>query len=159
MEKEKPRTNPRAGSSDPELWDPELDWYFNVFESACGLQSIGTSGAGENQLRKPTEAEKADKRERIRNGFLLTLPDPAKADERSVCAADADRGAFDAMACGVFHRGRRLWKRLTRVSYSTQLLLKQAYEERIQKAGVDWGRKPLTDEQVRAAHREYFSAR
>ena len=156
MEKEKPRTNPRAGSSDPELWDPELDWYFNVFESACGLQSIGTSGAGENELRAPTEAEKADKRERIRNGFLLTLPGAAKADMHSVSPHEADKSAFAAMAHGVFRRGRRLWRRLTGLPYRTQAILKQAYEERIPEAGADWGRALLTDEQVKIAHQQYF---
>lgn len=154
-EKRKPRTNPRAGSSDPDLWDPDLDWYFNEFESRCGLQSIGTSGAGQNQLRKPSESEKLDRRERIRNGFLLTLPDHAKADFRSVSPADADRAAFRAMASGVFYKGRRIWKRVTRLCYSTQVTLKQAYEERIPEAGADWGRKLLTDEQVRVAHKEY----
>lgn len=156
MEKEKPRTNPRAGSSDPELWDPELDWYFNVFESACGLQSIGTSGAGENELRGPTEEEKADKRERIRNGFLLTLLEHAKADAHSTSPHDADKAAFAAMAHGVFRRGRRIWRRLTALPYRTQAFLKQAYEERLPEAGADWGRKLLTDEQVKIAHQQYF---
>lgn len=155
-EKKKPRTNPRAGSNDPELWDLDLDWYFNDFESLCGLQSIGTSGAGQNQLRKPTEEERAEKRERIRNGFLLTMPDHAKSDLTSVSPADADRAAFLAMAHGVFAKGRRIWRRVTRLPYSTQTILKQAYEERIPEAGVDWGRKLLTDDQVRAAHREYL---
>lgn len=156
-EKRKPRTNPRAGSSDGELWDPELDWYFGEFESLCGLQSIGTSGAGENRLREPTEEEKADRKERIKNGFLLTLPDHAKADLRSTSAVDADRAAFEAMAHGVFRRGRRIWKRLTRIGYTAQVMLKQAYEERIPEAGANWGRPLLTDDQVRAVHREYFA--
>jgi len=156
VEKEKPRTNPRAGSNDPELWDTGLDWYFNVFESSCGLQSIGTSGAGENELTPPTEEEKADKRERIRNGFLLTLPGNAKADAHSVSPHQADKAAFAAMAHGVFRRGRQIWKRLTRLSHRAQVILKRAYEERLPEAGADWGRRPLTDDQVRAAHRQYF---
>jgi hypothetical protein len=144
--KEKPRTNPRAGSSEKELWDTELDWYFNVFESMCGLQSTGTSGAGENQLKKPTEAEKLDRREKTRNGFLLTMLGPPKADSKSVSAAQADKAAFHAMSRGLYARGRRLWRRLTRLPY----------EERIREAGADWGRPPLTDDQVRAAHRAYY---
>ena len=155
MEKQKPRTNPRAGSSERSLWDPDLDWYFNEFESLCGLQSIGTSGAGQNQLRPPTEEEKRDRRERIRNGFLLTLPEHAKADAKSVSPGAADRAAFMAMAHGVFKRGRRIWRRLTGLPYSVQSMLRRAYEERIPEAGVDWGRPLLTDEQVRWAHRWY----
>lgn len=154
-EKKKPRTNPRAGSSDGELWDTELDWYFNEFESLCGLQSIGTSGAGENRLRDPTEEEKADRKERIRNGFLLTLPEHAKADMRSTSPGDADRAAFEAMAHGVFRRGRRIWRRLTQLRYTDQVALKQAYEERIPEAGVNWGRPLLTDDQVRAVHKAF----
>lgn len=154
-EKKKPRTNPRAGSNDPELWDLDLDWYFNDFESLCGLQSIGTSGAGENQLRPPSEEEKAERRERIKRGFLLTTLDHAKPDFRSVSPADADRGAFEAMSRGIFTKGRWVWKRLGRIPYSAQLLLRQAYEERIPEAGADWGRKPLNDDQVRSAHRAY----
>ena len=156
MEKEKPRTNPRAGSNDPELWDPELDWYFNVFESACGLQSIGTSGAGENELRDPTDEEKIDRRERIRNGFLLTLPGAAKADSHSVSPHQADKAAFVAMAHGVFRRGRRIWRKLTSLPYAAQVMLQRAYEERIPEAGADWGRPLLTDEKVRSAHRRYL---
>lgn len=155
-EKQKPRTNPRAGSSERDLWDPDLDWYFNDFDSLCGLQSIGTSGAGQNQLRKPTDEERAEKRERLRNGFLLSVKDHAKSDLRSVSPADADRAAFLAMAHGVFSRGRQIWKRLTRLAYSTQITLKQAYEERIPEAGANWGRKLLTDDQVRTAHQEYL---
>lgn len=156
MEKEKPRTNPRAGSNDPELWDPELDWYFNVFESACGLQSIGTSGAGENELRGPSEEEKVDRRDKLRNGFLLTLLGAAKADAHSVSPHQADKAAFAAMAHGVFRRGRRIWRRLTALPYHAQAVLKQAYEERIPEAGADWGRRLLTDDQVKIAHQRYF---
>lgn len=155
-EKRKPRTNPRAGSSDSELWDPELDWYFNEFESLCGLQSIGTSGAGENRLRDPTEEEKEERKERIRNGFLLTLPGQAKADARSTSSVEADRAAFQAMAHGVFRRGRRIWLKLSALPYRLQAILKQAYEERIPEAGADWGRPLLTDDQARAAHRAYL---
>jgi len=154
-EKEKPRTNPRAGSNDPELWDLELDWYFGDFEGLCGLQSVGTSGAGENALRKPTEEEKAERRQRIKNGFLLTMPGPPKADQHSVSAAQADAAAFQAMAHGVFARGRRIWRKVSAMPYGVQQLLRQSYEERLREAGIDCGRPPLRDDQVRAAHRCY----
>lgn len=155
-EKQRPRANPRAGSNNPELWDLDLDWYFNDFESLCGLQSIGTSGAGENQLSPMSEEEKLERQERVKNGFLLTMQDHAKADLRSVSPDAADRAAFTAMAHGVFRRGRRIWKRLTRLPYATQQILKRAYEERIPEAGANWGRPLLTDAQVAWAHREYL---
>ncbi len=155
-EKEKPRTNPRAGSNNPELWDIDLDWYFNDFESLCGLQSIGTSGAGENQLTPMSDEEKADRQQRTRNGFLLTMPDHAKADLRTVSPDAADRAAFTAMAHGVFARGRRIWRKVSRLPYATQRLLKQAYEERIPEAGANWGRPLLTDAQVAWLHRQYL---
>lgn len=156
MEKEKPRTNPRAGSNNAQLWDTQLDWYFNEFESLCGIQSIGTSGAGENQLSPMSDAEKADRQERTKNGFLLTMIDHAKADMHSVSADAADRAAFTAMAHGIFRKGRTIWKKLTRLSYFTQQVLEQAYKERIPEAGADWGRPPLNDAQVAWAHREYL---
>jgi hypothetical protein len=152
-----PLYNPRAGSNDPELWNPDLAWYFTEFDSYCGLQSIGTSGAGQNQLRKPSKAEAADRRERMRNGFLLTLPDPAKADFKSTSTAEADSGAVAAMEWGVFRRGRVIWKRITQLPYASQQLLRRAYEERSQRAGEDWGHAPLPEAEVRGVHREYLA--
>lgn len=154
-EKQKPRTNPRAGSNDPELWDPDLDWYFNDFESLCGLQSIGTSGAGQNQLNEPSQEEKLDRLERIRNGFLLTLPGAAKQDMHSTSSEQADRSFSEAQARGIFAKGRRLWQRICLLPYRVQHLLRQAYEERIPEAGANWGRRLLTDDEVRACHRAY----
>ncbi len=155
-EKEKPRTNPWDDSTDPEICDQDLKWYFKEFDSLCGLQSIGTSGAGENQLVPPTEEEKLARQEAIRNGFLLTLLDHAKQDQRSVSPGDADRAAFVAMAHGVFSKGRRIWKRLTRLPYSSQQLLKLRYNIRLHVAGGDWGPQVPTDEQVSWLHREYL---
>ncbi len=152
-EKQKPRTNPRAGSNDPELWDLELDWYFNEFESEIGLQSIGTSGAGESYYQL-TEEEKAEREERLRNGFLLTMP-TVNPTEHSVSGASADHGAFLAASHGIYGRGRRTWRSITTLPYRIQELLRFAYEERIPEAGADWGRKALTDDQVRALHRAF----
>lgn len=153
-EKKKPRTNPRAGSSDGELWDPELDWYFNEFESLCGLQSIGTSGAGENYY-KLSDDERTDKSERLRNGFLLTMPS-VNPTENSVSGATADQCAFQAVAHGLYTRGRRIWRRLASLPYRVQRLLRRAYEERIPEAGANWGRRLLTDEQVKELHRAFY---
>lgn len=156
-EKERPLCNPRAGSNDPELWDLDLAWYFHEFDSFCGLQSVGTSGVGQSQLCKPTREESADQRERTRNGFILTMVDHAPADFRSTSTTEADKAAVTAIDRGIFSKGRRIWKKLSRLPYSTQQMLKRAYEERSQRAGHDWGRKWLTDEQVRHAHREYLA--
>jgi hypothetical protein len=160
-DKQRPRTNPRAGSNDPELWDTELDWYFNDFESLCGLQSVGTSGAGQNQLNDSSQEEKLDRLERIKNGFLLTLPGNAKPDAHSVSSVQADKAFSEAQARGIFARGRRIWQRIYLLPYRVQHLLRQAYEERIPEAGANWGRSLLTDDQVRACHlafegREYL---
>lgn len=154
-EKQKPRTNPRAGSNDPDLWDTELDWYFNDFESVCGLESAGTSGAGENRLNEPSKAEKLDRLERIKSGFLLTLPTRIKRDASSTSATEADRAFVYAQAHGIFAKGRRVWQRVCLLPYSVQQALCLAYEERIPEAGANWGRLPLTDALVRQLHRAY----
>ena len=137
------------------MWNPDLDWYFNEFESLIGFKSIGTSGVGDNELREPTDEEKTEKKERQRNGFLLSLPEQPKAQLRSITPADADRFAFQVMANGILARGRRVWRKLARLPYSVQECLRVAYSNRIINSDAEFGPPVYPALEVRLANAMY----
>jgi hypothetical protein len=121
--KQKPRLHLVRGGNDPELYNPEIDWFFGCFDSECGLRSIGEL---QRDFIEKTVKRAPKKRAHVeddRNGELKV-----KVGKQAVCT-DPDV-LFDLHVRGVLTKGRRVWRRLHSLPREWQEVLKRWYEPR-----------------------------
>lgn len=156
MSKEKPRLHLVAGNGDPELFNTELHWFFTCYDSECGLQSaqvtdvagfqVNTSNGGDGG--KSQKADDIDDREAMQ----VKGKKPIQARHENLPYNDR-HATFESNpnreSCPqVFTRARRIWFRLSRVTWADQQLLRLYYEPRQVKASIP-------EHRIREAHRAY----
>jgi hypothetical protein len=108
MRKAHPRLHLVRGSHDAELYNQDLDWYYGVYDSECGLKSCDaesiylSAGSGEEWGAMPRSTN---------SGYPVT-------DDHFVAHI------------GSFARARRVYHRLGQLPYSGQEELRKYYEPR-----------------------------
>jgi hypothetical protein len=156
---------------DPELFNSDLDWYHNCFDSECGLRSAegGIADAladGAARARRTAASVPAcDKcrapTSRGQVGLKCTRCDHTQAAQVVPVKHGSGGGGgksdpYDDRQCrfvgegeGSFARGRRIRNRLVVLPWAIQEDIRLLYEPRRE-------RLALTEERVRRAHRAYI---
>lgn len=120
----KPRLHLVKSGLDAGLYCQDLDWYFNAYDSECGLKSIGVANVLDAAVAlsgsKDIEAipVKVSPQRNLQRWFEGGPWDDHHAQFKG-------RGSF----C-VFTKGRRVWSRLHALTWTTQDGLRQYYEAR-----------------------------
>jgi hypothetical protein len=152
--KEKPLLHLVKGERDPELFSPDLDWYYGVFDSECGLKGIEAMAdaavlAG-YQIRGTAPDDGGEPLRVKRMVYVRQDPIPYDGRHARLALEEVTPDKHGRVrGPGSFTRGRRIWNRLVRLPYDIQLDLRSIYEPRRD-------RRPLPEWRVRAAHRAYL---
>lgn len=103
-------------ATDSELYEPDIDWFFNQYDSVCGLKSAqGNAILGDGKMRTIGAA-----------GNPVTVRLTGSSKHGKVRGDPwADYGKLVE-----FGKGRLIWQRLTSLSYSLQSILRSAYSPR-----------------------------
>jgi hypothetical protein len=147
MAKEKPLLHQVKGAADPELFNPDLDWYFNCLDSECGLKGIEHVSDESVAVGYHRTAEHASDGEliRVKRSVPVKQDSMPYDDRHATFKSNTDR---DHSGCS-FTKGRRIWRRLGALSWDRQQLMRRYYEPRREKAVI-----PESD--IRNAHRAYL---
>lgn len=142
---EKPLLHRVASNNDPELYNEDLDWWFNVYDSECGLRSVGLSGA----------IEAAFDSSGLKHRTVDETASPVTVNLTG--GSPGASGTADPWATlhhiKTFRRGRQIWRRFTQLPYDVQCGLKRYYEPRqIAPNGETWGLQPMDEKTVRYYH-------
>lgn len=123
----------RVNDGDAETYEADLDWFFNVYDSECGLRSVGLGGlemAFDSDGCRHKWSDGSSETVHMRGGHGGTPVNDPWSDERHLSA---------------FARGRAVWQRLGRVTWTNQAILRRAYEPAYpREPGQDWG-MPMPD--------------
>jgi hypothetical protein len=149
MSKLKPLLHRVRGVRDPELYQPDLDWYFGSFDSLCGVKSVSDMGyllelsAGNGVKAKHIEDpndEHPDDRRQVTFVAKASVA-PVFHDNRQ------ENLLIDSLDS--IRRARRIWHRLRLLPWPTQQALARIYEAR---------REPLDvkEHELRSLHRQYM---
>jgi hypothetical protein len=129
-------------------YDTELDYYFNVYDSDCGLKSVGLGGL----------AAALDSQGNRHRGKYT--PDTVRPKSVSVSKPIHDPWA-NLARLEAFNRGRLAWNAFARLWYSEQEALRQHYTElRPRLPDQDWGRSPPDPKvivEATSAFRRYYN--
>lgn len=108
----------RADVNDLDTYEPDLDWWFNVYDSECGLRSIGLGG-----LEMAFDSDGC--RHKWSDGSTETVHMLSGHGGNPV-----NDPWSDAKHLKAFSRGRRVWAKLCNVSWANQSVLRRFYEPR-----------------------------
>lgn len=148
MTKEKPKLHLVRGGKDPELYDPDLDWYFGCYDSECGLQSVG-AGGGLEYLFNSTGSRMSARDEKAAPIDVNVTSGQPGAFGDSDPYTDHHVGLGPRNDRGVFTRGRQIWQRLKRLDWQVQQALCEIYTPRQFNPGN------LSEAMVRALHLQW----
>lgn len=158
--KAKPLLHLVSGDGDPELFNTDLDWFFNCYDAECGLKSSGGADIGASQTnlagyQKNKVGGSGDPNDDVADRLEVKAKKPVFAKQENLPYTDrhasfASNDKIDHTAC-VFTRGRRIWQKLSRIPWAQQEDLKLLYEPRRVRPHVP-------EHRVRAAHRAYRAA-
>lgn len=130
--------------TDRETYEADLDWWFNFYDSECGLKSIGLGGmeaAFGSDGNRHKWSDGSTETVHMRSGHGGNPVNDPWSDAKHLKA---------------FGRGRLVWQRLTSLSYADQTLLRAFYSPRYPlEPGQDWGRPVPDRNAVRAAIMSY----
>ncbi len=130
----------KPDETDAETYEADLDFFFNVYDSECGLKSVGLGGlemAFDSDGCRHKWSDGSTETVHMRSGRGGNPVNDPWSDERHIKA---------------FGRGRKVWQRLTSLSYADQMVLRAFYSPRYpREPGQDWGQAVPERNAVRAA--------
>lgn len=153
--KAKPLLHLVAGNGDPELYSSDLHWFFTCYDAECGLKSASGGDIAGYQINTATR-EETKKWEEKEEPLEVKSKKPVAARQENLPYTDRhatfrSNPRVDHNQCS-FTRGRRIWRRLSRISWPHQELLRLLYEPRRT-------RPHFPEHRVREAHKAYLEAR
>jgi hypothetical protein len=161
-------TKSKAPEQDPELFNSDLDFYFNCFDAECGLRSAegGIADALADGAARARQSAKmmpgCDKCRRPTSRASLGLQCKACGHTQAAQVVPVKHGGgggassdiygdrcvgFPGETEGTFTRGRRVRNRIVGLPWAIQEDLRRSYDRR--------ERATLTEARVRKAHRAY----
>lgn len=153
-----PEPGVRLVSSDPELFDTRIDFYFGVLDSMCGLH--GAEPAGNEKQSGATQAIAQERVRAPQPGSETTAWMHVSGRKLSSQATDT---ITDEQLDG-YAFGRRVWSALTQLPWGAQDLLRRYYSSARSLAAVATGSLEypgfgdrLVEAEIRAAHRAFLA--
>ena len=117
---DKPLLNRVQSNNDPELYNEDLDWLFNCYDSECGLRSVGLSGA--------IEAAFDSSGNKHRGTDETASPVTVNLTGGSQGASGNPNPWATAHHLKAFRRGRQLWRKYAQLPFEIQQGLRRYYE-------------------------------
>lgn len=155
---------------DPELFSPDLDWFYGCFDSECGLRSAeggiadaladGAARAKRSARTAPSCDKCGHATARGQIGLKCARCGHTQAAQTVPVKHGGGGGGTADPYCdaqvrwageGSFAKGRRIRNRLVVLPWAIQEDIRLLYEPRRE-------RPVLTEERIRAAHRAYAGA-